>query len=267
MPVALSLLAGGILAALDAVFVDRIHAGTDAALRLSVILPYVGVDGSYALARAFGLTALAFAAASVTVGIHQRVRRLTGALTLPWHQTVHRQLGVLTVALVGGHLVAPFASPVPPYGGWLAVLVPFTQPAQWGARTTLLLSAGVVAFWLLVFLGPAYLLLGRRRRWWSAVHAFTVVAYGLAVAHAFWLGSDLMVRGPARVAVLAAQVPVTALLGRWLVIEARRLAGAGGRGWATVALTGAAAAVAGSGALAVLASMGAAGMPVGGLRL
>jgi hypothetical protein len=213
------------------------------------------------------MAALVFAAAAVAVGIDQRTRRLRGAAAPPWVPVLHRQLGLLTVVLVAGHLAIPFASPVPPYGGWAAVLVPLAQPAEWGTRITLLLSAGVVAFWLLVVLGPAYLLLGRRRRWWSAVHGGTVAAYVLAVAHAFWLGSDLIARGPARVAALAVQVPVTALIGRWLVVESRRRATAGSRAGAAACTAGATAAVLGSVALVLLAAMGAAGMPIGGLRV
>lgn len=264
--VAVVLIAVGTVAGLDTVLSDRVRSGTDNTMRLSVILPYVGVDHPYVVARAFGLAAGAFAAVAVAAGIHQRTKRLVGNPTPAWIQAAHRHLGLLTVALIAGHLAIPFSSPAPPLGGWATMLMPLAQPPQWGTNTTLLLSAGILAFWMFVLLGPVYLLLGRRRRWWSAIHVFTIVAYAMSVIHAFWVGSDLMVQGAARIAILAAQVPLVVLAARWLFVEARQGAGAGDRARSVACHAGAATALAGAGALIVVTILGGGGLqlPAGG---
>ena len=111
----------------------------------------------------------------------------------------------------------------------------------------------------MILVGPTYYL-SRRTHRWSAVHRLAFVAYALAVLHALFLGSDFYVAGPVRVALLAVQVPITALL-------ARRMWEGGSRPRRPLATVGAGAALATSAALAVLAGLGIAGAPLAGLRL
>lgn len=249
-----------LVAGLDQLLLARVRAGTDDALRLSVILPYLGVDGSYVLARALGLTALVTAAASVLAGLHIGRRRLLEAPVLPATATVHRVAGIVTVALVAAHATVPYLSAVPPFGGWATALAPFGQPFSWGTRATVFESLGIVAFYLLFLVGPTYYLLGRRARLWPALHRLSVAAYVLAVLHALFLGSDVYVAGPLRVTVVAVQVPVGILL-------AARLWAGRGRRRRAVAAVSAGAVLAGSAALVVLAGLGVAGDALGGLRL
>lgn len=201
--------AAGLTWWLDAVLLHRVANGTDHGTRLAAILTYVGVDGSYTLARALGLTALVFAYVTVVLGLIPVFRAagpsgILGAL--------HRQAGAVTIALVGAHATVPYTSAVPPYGGWRTALVPFGQPVSWGIKAAAWESLGILALYLLVLTAPTYWLVRRRRRAWAAAHRLTIGLYALSVAHAFLLGTDFIVSGPPRVVLLAAQVPLLALL-------------------------------------------------------
>ncbi len=193
----------------DAILLHRVANGTDHGTRLAAILTYVGVDGSYTLARALGLTALVFAYVTVMLGLVPLLRAggPTGVLG-----ALHRQVGAVTIALVAAHATVPYTSAVPPYGGWRTALVPFGQPVSWGLKAAAWESLGILALYLLVLTAPTYWLVRRRRRAWAAAHHLTAAIYGLAVAHAFLLGTDFMVSGPLRVVLLAAQIPLLALL-------------------------------------------------------
>jgi predicted ferric reductase len=201
------LAAAGVTWWTDEVFLHRIANGTDHAVRLAAILTYVGVDGSYSLARALGVTALGTAYLSVAIGLVGS--RGPGA---PWLGPVHRQIGVLTLVLVAGHAAVPFTSVFRPPGGWRTVSAPFGQPVSWGIHAASWESFGILAFYLLLLTGPTYYLIGSRSAAWSMVHRLTAVVYALSVAHAFLLGTDFLVRGPARVVLLAAQIPLLVLL-------------------------------------------------------
>lgn len=251
---AVSALAVGLVVLFDAILEARVRAGTDNALRLSVLLPYVGVGSRYVLARACGLGALVLSGASVALGLEAsrlrlERRRVAGLVRL------HRQVSLAALALVVAHIVLPYTSSVAPFAGWPTSLVPFGQPYSFGVRGKVFESFGIVAFYVLVLLGPTYYLLRNRRWTWSVLHSLTVIAYGLAVLHALFLGSDFVLRGPTRTALIAVQLPLTVILAR------RLLAGdatAGRR-------LGAIGAVLLSAAVAGFAAAGLAGAPVGGL--
>lgn len=215
--------ASGLTAGLDWLLLARTHAGTDNALRLAAILTYVGVDASYTLARALGLTALVFSYLAVVAGLLASVRRAQGRDPGRVTGLVHRQAGLITVVLVAGHAAVPYSSAYSPYGGWTTALVPFAQPVSWGMKAATWESLGILAFYLAVLIGPTFYLFGRRRRWWWVLHRMAAAVYVLSVIHAFFLGTDFLVRGPARVALLAAQVPL-------LVLTAGRLAAGPGSG-------------------------------------
>jgi DMSO/TMAO reductase YedYZ heme-binding membrane subunit len=227
-----------------------VRAGSDNALRLAALLPYVGVDPSYTLARALGITALVFAYLAVVTGLLGRSRG--GSL--------HRHLGLLTLALAVAHATVPFTSVDAPYGGWRTVLVPFAQPGPWGPATARWVSLGIIAAYLLVLTGPTYWLVGNHRRAWAAVHRTAVAVYGLAAVHTFMLGSDFLVRGPARVLLLAAQVPLA-------VLGAVRLSPPQGAPHRAARRLGSAGTAAGAALLAVLTVLVATGEYSPGMRL
>jgi DMSO/TMAO reductase YedYZ heme-binding membrane subunit len=252
--------AAGLVTLFDEVLSARVESGNDYALRLSVLLPYVGVDGSYVFARALGLTALVTAAASVVLGLEIARRRDRGSPVRSGLGTLHRQLSLTTLALVAAHATVPYLSAVPPYGGWTTALVPFAQPVSWGTRAMVSESLGILAFYLLLVLGPTYYVLRQRRRLWSAVHGLTIAAYVLAVAHVLFLGSDFYVAGPARVALIAVQVPIAALMAARLQAstkKTRRRLGVAGLWLGLTCTLG----------LAVVAGFGVAGATLGGARL
>lgn len=210
--------AAGVVWGIDAILLHLVSEGRDHALRLAAVLTYVGVDGSYTLARALGMTALIFAYATLVIGLGAR-RDAVDARS-GWG-SLHRQAGVTTVALIAAHAAVPYTSVLPPYGGWRTNFVPWAQPVSWGVKAASWESFGIVAFYLLLLTGPTYYLVNRRRQAWKVVHWTTVLAYGLAVAHVILLGTDFLVAGPARVALLAAQVPLLVLLCRRLTSAVR----------------------------------------------
>ena len=213
-PVIVALAAAGLTWWTDVSLLHRVSNGTDHAVRLAAVLTYVGVDGSYTLARACGIAALVFAYAAVLLGLWPARpgsgRDRSGAASLVG--ALHRQVGAVTLVLIAGHLVLPYSSAVAPYGGWRTGLLPWGQPVSWGVKAASWQSIGILAFYLLILTGPTYWLFRSRPVAWRIGHRLTIVAYGLAVAHAFLLGTDFLVSGPARLALLAAQVPVLLLL-------------------------------------------------------
>lgn len=210
-------LAAGLTWWMDVILLHRVAAGTDHAVRLAAVLTYVGVDGTYTLARALGITAMVFAYATVVLGLLPPW--VNGDPGRKWAGALHRQGGAATLALVAAHAAVPYSSVVPPYGGWRTNFVPWAQPVSWGLRAASWQSLGVLAFYLLVLTGPTYYLVRRRHQAWRMVHRLAVVAYALAVAHVFLLGTDFLVAGPARLALLAAQVPLLLLLCRRLTSD------------------------------------------------
>lgn len=265
-------LAAGLTWWMDVILVHRVAAGTDRAVRLAAVLTYVGVDGTYTLARALGITAMVFAYATVVLGLlppgpnGDAVRNWPGTL----HRqagTLHRQAGAVTLALVAAHAAVPYSSVVPPYGGWRTNFVPWAQPVSWGLKAASWESLGVLAFYLLVLTGPTYYLVRRRRRAWRMVHRVAVVAYALAVAHVFLLGTDFLVAGPARLALLAAQVPLLLLVCRRLASEVAPTDGRARRLAPRVRWTGAVISGAAAAGLAALTVLSATGEYAQGMRL
>ena len=212
--VAVCVVAAGATADLDEALLQRVRGGSDNAVRLSAIYPYLGIDSSYTLARSFGVVSLAYSWLSLVVGLELSVRRSRSRPAPRWAGSAHRQLSLASLVLALGHATWPYTSRVPPYGGWATDLVPFGQPSSWGLGPTWWQSFGVLAVYLALLTGPTYYAFGSRRRAWMAVHRLSFVVYGLACAHAFLLGSDFLTRGWPRVALLAAQVPVAVGLGR-----------------------------------------------------
>lgn len=260
----LAALAGGATWGLYRYLSGRVAAGTDAALRLAAVLVYVGVTNAYTLARALGIVALALAYASVLLALWIGFRRSRSEAVPGLVSVAHRQLGLLTLAVAAAHATVPFTSLDPPYGGWRTVTVPYGQPVSWGRHAAAWESMGIVALYLGVLTGPTFYLLRGRLRAWAVVHRAALAVYALSVAHAFLLGSDFMAQGPARVALLGAQVPLLAVAGVRLAPSGRRRSPRVPPvvGWSLAA--GAMGAAAG---MAVLAGLVAAGVAGRGLTL
>jgi len=238
----------------------RVRAGTDSALRLSVIQNYIGVDSTYVVARALGVTALALATLALGAGLESSGRAAAGQAPRPFLDVLHRQLGLATVALVAAHATVPYLSAVPPYGGWPTALVPFAQPFSWETHARIAESCGIVALYLAIVVGPSYYVV-RRARLWPVLHRVVILVYALSVFHVLVLGSDFAVAGGPRVGLVALQVPIGILLARRLWTASHHSS----RRRLLLACFGVA--VAGSVALAALAGIGAAGQPIGGFRL
>lgn len=213
---AVAVLAVGLVAFFYLLLEARVRAGTDNAQRLSVLLPYIGVGSGYVLARACGIGALILLGVSAVLGLEVGRLRLQhrprGGLV-----RLHRQISLAALGLVAAHIALPYTSSVTPFGGLRTSLVPFDEPYSFGVRGKIYESFGIIAFYLLVLLGPTYYLLRRQRWLWSAFHPLTVAAYGLAVLHALFLGSDFVVRGPTRTALIAVQLVLTLALARRLL--------------------------------------------------
>lgn len=244
---------------LYAYLVQRVGAGTDHALRLAAVLVYVGVTDAYTLARALGIVALVLAYASVVVGLDLGRRRARSRPVPALVAVAHRQTGLVTLALAVAHATVPFTALDPPYGGWRTVTVPFGQPVSWGRHAAAYESLGILALYLGLLTGPTFYLLRRRPRAWAVVHRAAVAFYALAVAHTFLVGTDFMVQDPARVALLAAQVPVAALLAARIRPAPAVDPAPGRRPWRWAAFGLGVAVTAGLTVLTVLVATGAAG--------
>jgi hypothetical protein len=249
----------GLVVLFDAVISARVRAGSDAALRLSVLYPYLGVGGAYVLARALGLAALCLAAIGVALGLEVG-RGAAGRAGTDRVVRVHRLLGLAVLALVAAHATVPYLDVDPPYGGWPTALVPFGQPSFWGLRASALETGGILAFYLLLAVGPSWYLLPRRAALWRALHLATLAVYALAVLHALFLGSDFATAGAARVTLIAAQVPICVLLARRLAAGRGHAAGS----WSRAALALALVLAAGVAAVAIA---GIAGASLGGVQV
>lgn len=217
-------LAVGVCAAIDACLSARVSAGTDTASQLAPLYPYIGVDRTYVLARALGMTALLTSALAVALGLTVAGRRQAQPGT-SWLRPLHRTLSLVTIALAAAHATVPYAGVFPPFGGWATATVPFAQPYSWGTTAEWAESAGIIAWYVMVLLGPSYYVALRWRRGWAMAHRLAVVTYVLAVAHTLVLGSDFLVSGGLRTALIGAQVPLLALFG-WRV-RRRRVAAVG----------------------------------------
>lgn len=186
----------------------RAARGVDAAQQLAPIYPYIGVDNVYIAARALGFTALVLAWLSVFSGLLAGTGRADRPGSRSRLGQLHRPASLLVVVLAAAHAALPYLSVFPPYGGWRTAALPLAQPYSWGTTATYAESAGIIGLVLFALLGPTYYLAGRWRHGWATAHRFVVVAYLLAVGHALVMGSDLLVRGYPRIALIAAQVPL-----------------------------------------------------------
>ena len=166
-----------------------------------------GVDGAgLQLLRATGVTALAWAYAGLVVGLLVGVRLPRVLLVRrPVWIVVHRQLNLAVLVLILAHLLS--FTLLTSGGSWLVALVPQTAPV--GA---LGYSAGVLAFYLAILLGPSYYLRDRiGRQIWLVAHQFAALTYAAALWHTLVLGADARVDGRDRTVLWVLQLPLLGL--------------------------------------------------------
>lgn len=140
---------------------------------------------AWIVARAAGLVALALLTLSTWLGLAMSTRILgvrRQKSLLGWHRTlVWTGLSMLVL-----HAGALLLDPVMHFG-LPAVLVPFAAPWHAGA-----VAMGVVAGWLSLMLAASFR--ARRRigvRAWRLLHYASFAAFGLALLHALYAGTDL----------------------------------------------------------------------------
>ncbi|KQS73679.1 ferric reductase-like transmembrane domain-containing protein [Modestobacter sp. Leaf380] len=192
---------------------------TLAAVGLALALPARPGEGGAAhqLLLGSGIAALVWSYAGLVLGLVAGSRRPA----VPGRRTtlvaVHRQLSLAVLALTLVHAVA---SVVGLRGGsWLVSFVP--QTAEVGRLGW---SAGILAFYLAVLLGPSWYLRSRvPRRAWLLAHQAAALTYVLGLFHALALGGDLRAEGWVRTAVWVAQLPLFALFAVRLLAPHRRV--------------------------------------------
>jgi DMSO/TMAO reductase YedYZ heme-binding membrane subunit len=135
--------------------------------------------------RATGVVAWLMLAASSLWGIVLATRVFPRHRRPAWLLDIHRWLGGLTVAFVGGHLAALVADSYVHFGV-ADLLVPFA--ASW---KPLALAFGIVALWLLIAVEATSLAMRwLPRRVWRMVHLSSYLSFGLTSVHAWLAGSD-----------------------------------------------------------------------------
>lgn len=139
---------------------------------------------AWIVARAAGMVAFALLALSTWLGLAMSTRILgtrRQKSLLGWHRTLV-WTGLSMLAL---HVVAVLLDPVLRFGV-PAVLVPFAAPWRTGA-----VAMGTLAGWLSLMLALSF----RMRRWighrgWRRLHYASFAAFGLALLHGLYTGTD-----------------------------------------------------------------------------
>lgn len=191
---------------------------TLAALGLSLALPARPGEGGAAhqLLLGSGVAALLWSYGGLVLGLVGGSRRPAVLGRRTTLVAAHRQTSLAVLALTLLHAVA---SVVGLRGGsWLASFVPQTAEAG-----RLGWSAGILAFYLAVLLGPSWYLRVRvPRRAWLLAHQAAALTYVLGLFHALVLGGDLRAEGWARTALWVAQLPLLVLFAVRLLAPHRR---------------------------------------------
>jgi methionine sulfoxide reductase heme-binding subunit len=176
-----------------------------------------GITSSTALwyaSRATGVVSLVLLSAVMIIGILvNRQGRLPG---LPRFAVLglHRNLSLLAVAFVAGHVLTAVADSYVSIG-LAAAVIPFVSSYE-----PLWLGLGAVALDLMAALIVTSLLRARLgRRTWRAVHWLAYASWPVAVVHSVFASRDLQ-SGPLLYLALAAIAGVVGALG-WRVAAAR----------------------------------------------
>lgn len=135
--------------------------------------------------RALGVVAMLLVSASVGLGLALSGRLGTKPGASARLKTLHEAVSLVSLAAIAGHgLLLLGDSYLRP--GLRGVLLPFamqSQPAWTGV--------GIIAGWLALILGLSFYV----RRWisvavWRWLHRWTILVYGLGIAHTLGSGTD-----------------------------------------------------------------------------
>lgn len=135
--------------------------------------------------RATGMVALILLTSTLVLGIVASV----GATTPRWprflSQSLHRDLSLFCLALVGAHVVSTVADGYVPIG-YLDAVVPFTSPYR-----TAWIGLGAIGFDLLLAVAVTSGLRHRiGARWWRSVHWLAYLCWPIALLHGLGTGTD-----------------------------------------------------------------------------
>jgi sulfoxide reductase heme-binding subunit YedZ len=157
---------------------------------MTTLVVLSGVPTAWYVARAAGLVAFAFLAASVWLGLVMSTKLLSNRrqkALFGWHQT----LMWTALSMLVLHGAALILDPVMRFG-LQAVFVPGLAPWR-----PVAVGSGVVAGWLALTLAVSFHVrrrIGQKR--WRLLHYASFAAFVLAVGHAINVGTDLQgVRG------------------------------------------------------------------------
>lgn len=158
------------------------------------------------LNRGTGFVLLALFTVSVVLGVlatHSRAGgRVPGFVT----QALHRNVALLSIAMLGAHVATAVLDTYVDIRWWQA-LVPFvgsTYESAW-------LALGTLALDLLLAVAVTSLLRTRmQHRCWRAVHLLAYAGWALSAGHALGIGTDLRSGAAWAVAITAACVGVVA---------------------------------------------------------
>ncbi|MBR7837849.1 ferric reductase-like transmembrane domain-containing protein [Actinospica durhamensis] len=135
--------------------------------------------------RAAGSVALILLTATTVLGVAGVVRYAPNPVRRFELAALHRNLSLLSLALLAVHIGTALADSYVPIG-WISALVPFVSPYR-----TLWVGLGTLAFDLLLAVAITSALrlrIGLRR--WKAAHILAYAAWPMAVFHGAGTGSD-----------------------------------------------------------------------------
>lgn len=155
-----------------------------------MILPMVATVGTgstamWYLTRATGLVSMVLLTATVVLGVVASVGWTTERWPRFLSQSVHRNLSLLCLVLIGVHIVTTVADGYVPIG-YLDAVIPFRTPYR-----PLWVGFGALAFDLLLAVAITSGL--RRRigtRAWRSVHWLAYVCWPIALLHGLGAGTD-----------------------------------------------------------------------------
>jgi predicted ferric reductase len=138
----------------------------------------------------------------------------------PQLDRLHRQVSTLVIGLVLVHAVSTAFDAMG--NNWLTVLVPGDIGRQGWPAAVWGFNAGIFATYALLLVAPTFYLrraVGIRR--WRFLHRFVLVFYVLSVWHTLILGLDVAYYPVLRPLIWLAQIPLLALLIRWVASPLR----------------------------------------------
>jgi sulfoxide reductase heme-binding subunit YedZ len=190
-----------------------------------------GSTALWYLTRAAGLVSLVLLSATVVLGTVASVGWTTDRWPRFLSQSVHRNLSLFSIALIGIHIVSTVGDGYVPIGLADAV-IPFRSPYR-----PIWVGFGALAFDMLVAVGITSAL--RRRIGvgaWRGVHWLAYACWPIAVLHGLGTGTDARLPGATMVFVLCIASVVAAVAWRLVAGRARSASWRLGGGVATAAV-------------------------------